>query len=205
MALLLGLTVSACSGGDPGVAQRNQVFYETEMFGAALQNEFETPYPPLDKKAATETPEYTGVTVLHGKVHLSRPTSWLIRSASNQGGRRYIQYVSPNEYMVSLYERAELPNAPWHDVIGRYEKDLKESRAEIVAAAVPMATWNGQGRAYLVRRRVPGAKGPFLGVSREYLVRADNRVILVQIVHPSSGVAPVVPELSRVIETLELL
>jgi len=186
------------------VAQRNQVFYESEMFGAALRNEFEVPYPPLDREAVGATPQYTGVAVLRTRVRISRPTSWIIRAASNEPGRRYIQYVSPNEYMVSIYERSELPNAPWHDVLGRYEKDLQENKAEIVGSAVPMATWNGQGRAYLVRRKVPGAKGPFVGVSREYLVRADQRVVLVQIVHPEVGLAPVVPELSRVIETLDL-
>lgn len=201
---VLALGLNACSGGDQAVAQRNEVFYEYQTFGADARNQFERAYPPLDKKATEATPDYIGVSVLQSKVRISRPSSWIIRAASNEPGKRYIQYVSPNEYVVSLIERNELSNAPWHDVLARYENDLKEGHAELVDPAVPMATWNGQGRAYLVRRKVYGAKAAFVSVSREYLIRGDRDVILVQIVHPSAGLRPVSAELSRVIETLQV-
>jgi hypothetical protein len=173
------------------------------MFGAG-QHEYEVPYPPLDHKPTADTPQYIGVAVLQANVRISKPSAWIIRAASNRPGSRYIQYVSPHAYVVSLYERSELPNAPWHDVLARYEKQLRDTRAEIVVGAVPMAIANGQGRAFVVRRKVPGAKAPFIGVSREYLVRGDDRVVLVQIVHPTVGIAPMAKELSRVLQTLEL-
>ena len=194
----------ACGGGDQGIARKNPVFYDYTTIGTDLGKQFESPYPPLDLAQHAPNPEYRGVEVLNGKVRLSRPTNWIVRAASNRPGERYIQYLSPREYMFSVYERRELPTALWADVIARYEENLKKNKAEIIHKGVPIATWNGQGRSYLVRRRVPAAKSPFVNESREYLIRADNRLVLVQIVHPTSGVEPIGQELRRVIETFEL-
>jgi hypothetical protein len=121
-----------------------------------------------------------------------------------QPERRYVEYVSPNEYMVAVYELLESPLDPWREVEGRYEEGAKKAGADIVGERVPMATENAQGRAYLVRRPVAAAKGPLVNYSNEYLLRSDNRIVLVQIVHHGEKLAPVDDELRRVIETLEV-
>jgi hypothetical protein len=203
--LVAATGICACATGDPAVAQRNRVFYAWDSVGSRSQNEHERRYPPLDHKAQGTAPEYIGVEVLDGAVRLSRPENWVIRAASHAPGGRYVQYVSTSGYVFSVYERNELPDALWPDVQARYEKDLEDSKAELVDKAVPIATWNTQARAYLVRRRVPAAKTPFVNLSREYLARARHRIVLVQVVHPNSGLGPVSHELSRVIETLQLL
>jgi hypothetical protein len=200
---LLALAVGACATGDPVVAQRNAVFYAWDSTGARSRTEHERPYPPLDLKRAEGT-GFTGVEVLEGAVRLSRPDNWVIRAASGAPSARYIQYVSPNEYVFSVYERRESPDALWPEVLARYEKDLADAKAQIVQKAVPVATWNAQGRAYLVSRKVPAAKGPFVNLSREVLARAQRRVVLVQVVHPTSGLEPLSDELSRVMETLQV-
>lgn len=186
------------------MARKNPVFYDYTTVGADLSTRFESPYPPLDLEENKPNPQYVGVEVLEGKVRLSRPSNWTIRAASNRPGERYVQYLSPREYVFSIYERRELPDAVWADVVARYEKSLEDNKAEVLHKGVPMATWNGQGRAYLVRRRVPAAKSPFVNVSREYLIRGDERVVLVQVVHPTSGLDPIRGELARVIDTLTL-
>lgn len=202
--MVLVSSVSACGGGDAGVARKNPVFYDYTNIGADVGSKFEKPYPPLDMEQRKPNPAYRGVEVLDGKVRLSRPDNWVIRAASDRPGQRYIQYLSPREYLFSVYERQELPDALWSDVVARYEASLKENKAEVLHSGVPVATWNTQGRAYLVKRRVPAAKSPFVNISREYLVRSDERIVLVQIVHPTSGVEPLSEELRRVMNTLEL-
>ena len=201
---ILAFAAGGCRGGDTGIAQGNRVFYAYETVGADLGTEFERAYPPLDLQAGQGRPQYKGVEVLNGKLRISRPVDWVIRSASNRPGSRFVQYLSPREYVVGVYERQELSNALWSDVIARYEKSLQDNKAEIVHQGVPIATWNGQGREYLVRRRVPGAKGSYLNISREFLVRGEHRILLVQIVHPPSGIELVTGELERVMTTLEL-
>jgi hypothetical protein len=204
LCIVAALGVSACGGGDQYVAEHNAVFYAYDTLGTRSTTDYERPYPPLDLKAQRSSPDYVGVEVLNGNVRISRPTSWVIRAASNEPGRRFIQYVSPNEYLVGIYERPEMPDALWGPVLERYEQDLATAKAEVVQKGVPMATWNTQGRAYLVRRKVPAAKGPFVSLSREYIARADRRIVLVQIVHPTVGLAAVSAELLRVVNTLEL-
>ncbi|PKN48859.1 MAG: hypothetical protein CVU63_03785 [Deltaproteobacteria bacterium HGW-Deltaproteobacteria-20] len=204
IAALAMFALPACGGGDTGVAVRNPVFYDNTTIGGDLGSKFETPYPPLDLSEHKPNPPYRGVEILDRKVRISRPANWIVRAASDRPGDRYIQYLSPREYVFSVYERQELPDARWSDVVARYEKSLEANKAEVLHEGVPMATFNGQGRAYLVRRRVPAAKAPFINVSREYLIRADNRIVLVQIVHPVDGQAPISGELRRVIDTLEL-
>lgn len=204
LALCLGACAAACSSGDLAVAQHNRVFYAWETIGARSTATHETPYPPLDFHPESGAVEYKGVEVLEGAVRLSRPVNWVIRAASHAPGGRYIQYVSPNEYIFSVYERNELPDALWTDVLARYEKDLKAAKAEVVHSAVPLAMWNAQARAYLVRRKVAANRGPFVNLSREYVARADRRVVLVQVVHPTTGLGPLSDELARVVQTLQL-
>jgi len=187
-----------------GVAVRNLVFYDNASIGDDLASRFEAPYRPLDLAQDGSNPAYLGMEILDRRIRISRPSNWIVRAASDRPGERYIQYLSPREYIFGVYERQELPNARWPDVVARYEKALKANHAEILHRATPMATFNGQGRSFLVRRRVPAAKTPFVNDSREYLVRGDNRIVLVQIVLPTDGEAALSQELRRVIDTLAL-
>ena len=67
-----------------------------------------------------------------------------------------------------------------------------------------MATFNAQARAYVVRRRVPAAKQPYVNTSLELLARNDRRIVLVQIVHQGEAIAELTGELLRVVDTLRL-
>ena len=196
--------VGACSGA-PEIAAKNRTFYDwaaaTGADGAAA---FEQRYPPLDLAEQPPRPEYIGVTVLRGGVHLSRPKDWVMRDADNAPGQAHVQYVSPNAYAFSLYERPESPGELWHDVMSRYAEDVQSLGAKIVGGAVPMATQRGQGRVYTVERTVEAAKRPLVSRSREFLVRGDSRVVLVQLVVESGDLPAVDEELLRVINTLEV-
>jgi len=205
---LVSLTVAAaallaCSGGPEPVAFTNHVFYQYDDPNATVLP-FEQRYPPLDLAERAPNPEYIGVTVIGSAIHLSRPRNWVIRSASNQAEQRYIQYISPNEYVFSIYERVDSPDDLWLDVMNRYEEQVRADGAEFLGARVPVSTWNAQGRAYVVRRAVRAAKAPFISLSREFLARSEHRVVLVQIVHQTSTLEPVSDELLRVIQTLEV-
>ena len=67
-----------------------------------------------------------------------------------------------------------------------------------------MATANAQGRAYRVRRAVEGGKAPFVTECREYLLRGQNHVVLVQMIHQAESLQPFETELMRVVRTLEV-
>src|SRR5580692_1335994 len=95
--LLFGCTANARLG-----ASENRVFYQSDDMPSSGGSIFERPYPPLDAKANKTLPEYAGVAILGGTVHLSRPANWKIRRASLTAGRRYIEYVSPNEYLFAI-------------------------------------------------------------------------------------------------------
>jgi hypothetical protein len=208
--VLAALAAAACGGarGAPETAARNRTFYDWSVAvgsGDTTANEYEQPYPPLDLAAAPAGLEYAGVTIVRGGVHLSRPKSWMIREASNDPGRAYIQYVSPRAYSFALYERSDSPADPWRDVLLRYEKDLKAVGAKATGSRVPVATAIGQGRAYSLERPVKAAKRPFMSRSREIVLRGRTRIVLVQVVHENEDLSTLDPELMRVISTLEVL
>ena len=94
----------------------------------------------------------------------------------------------------------------WEHLNGERERNrrTRELGAEIVGGRVPIATWNAQGRAYVLRRRIRGAKAPFENVSHEFLARSDARIALVQIVHQTPNIEPVTGELLRVVNRFEL-
>jgi hypothetical protein len=208
----LGLATAAmagalwgCASGPEKVAFENKVFYQYDTLNPAqAAKSLEAHYPPLDKTESPPLPEYTGVSVLDGAVHISRPRDWVIRAGSAQPEHRYIEYVSPNEYMVAVYELVESPLDVWREVMGRYEEQAKKSGADLLGQRIPMATDNAQGRGYLVRRPVAAAKGPLVNYSNEYLLRGEHRIVLLQIVHHSENLAPVDAELRRVVETLQV-
>jgi hypothetical protein len=204
--LLLLSLLAGCAAGPPPVALENRTFYQyDDQPGSSGRNTFERPYPPLNLKAQTPAPEYVGVSVLGGTVRLSRPANWRIRRASLTAERRYIEYVSPSEYLFAIYERTDAPADLWFDVLRRYEEDAKAKGVELLGTRVPVATWNTQGREYVVRRTVKGQRAPYANVSREILLRSDHRIELVEIVQQGESIAPVGGELLRVMETLEVL
>ncbi len=207
-ALLLGAVISGCGGGGPPpLATENRVFYpgEDQAVASSGSGAIERPYPPLDHNPQGDNPAYVGVSILGGTVHLSRPANWKIRRASLTPDKRFIEYVSPNEYLFSVYEMIDSPSDLWKDVTDRYKKGAKDKGAEIVGERVPVATWErAQGREFIVKRTVKGQRAPYVHLSSEVLLRGDNHVELVQIVHQGESLAPIGGELLRVMETLEL-
>jgi hypothetical protein len=204
LGFLLAAAFTGC-GGPPPIALENGTFYQfDDQPGSSKNSAFERPYPPLDRKAQGALPEYVGVSILVDTVRISRPADWKIRRASLTPEKRYIEYVSPNEYLFAIYERLDSPIDPWKDVLERYEKEAKAKGAEILAERIPIATWNAQGREYIVRRTIKGQRAPYSHLSSEALIRADHRVDLVEIVHQGESIAPVGGELLRVMETLQL-
>jgi hypothetical protein len=202
---ILVVPLGGCASGPEKVAFENRVFYQYDTLNPQqAAKSLEGHFPPLDKTESPPLPEYTGVSVLGGAVHISRPRDWVIRAGSVQPEHRYIEYVSPNEYVVAVYELVESPLDLWGDVEGRYEDQAKKSGADLLGQRIPMATDNAQGRGYFVRRPVAAAKGPLLNYSNEYLLRGEHRIVLLQIVHHSESLGPVDAELRRVVETLQV-
>jgi hypothetical protein len=204
-AALACVPLAACSSAPEPVAFQNPIFYQYDsLAGSAEAQSLEQRYPPLDKSEAPPLPEYTGVAVLGGAVRISRPRDWVIRAGSLRPERRYVEWVSPNQYVVAVYELAESPDETWRDVMARYEEQATKSGAELLGAHVPMATYNAQGRAYFVRRAVPAAKAPLVNHANEYLLRSSRRIVLLQIVHHDPDLDPIGAELRRVVETLQV-
>ncbi len=213
LGLLGGLAAAlaiGCGGGNdkapPVAATERQVFYKNDdlAMGTAA-GAAEVPYPPLDQAARGGLPEYIGVAILGGTVHLSRPKNWTIRRTSSARERRFIEYDSPNAYIFAIYERTDSPVDSWRDVMDRYEDDAKSAGAELVAGRVPMATGNAQGRAYAMRRKIRGQKAPYTTFTREVLLRSEHRIDLVEIAHQGESLVGIGDEMLRVMETLELL
>jgi hypothetical protein len=192
-----------CSSAPEPIAFKNHVFYQYDTQGASTEGT-EKRYPPLDKAEASPLPEYLGISLMDGAVHISRPKNWVIRAATTEPEHRYVEYVSPREYMVAVYELVEYTGDPWHDLMGRYEDAAKKAGADLLGQRVPMATANAQGRGYVVRRPVAAAKGPLVNFSNEYLLRSDHRVVLLQIVHHGEKLDQLGGELRRVVETFEV-
>ena len=199
-----GLVGCGPSTPDP-IAFQNRTFYDYIFNGNLDASAFEKPWKPWDLPEQKPNPQYKGVSILNEKVHISRPTNWVIRDASDASGRRYIEYVSPNAYVFTVYERIDRPGDLWRDIMNRYEEDVKDAGAQIVGSRIPMATYNAQGREFIIKRGVAAAKSPFVSVSREYLLRSENRVILVQVVHQGETLKPITEELWRVITSIEVL
>lgn len=197
--LAAAVASGGCGGGVASIAERNRTFYEWDTSSREILRSFEAPFPALDL-----APAYRGIAVLGGAVRISRPTDWVLRRAGDDAGRRYVEYLSPKEYLFSIFEWPDRPDVLWRDVLTAYEEADKRAHAEIVFGRIPVATWNGQGRAYLVRRRVPAAKEPYVNTSREFFVRNENRIVLVQIVFQGDSLAPESDELLRVVQTMRL-
>ena len=127
-----------------------------------------------------------------------------MRNASNRPGEPYIHYVSPNAYSFAVYQRRDPPGDPWTDIIDRYTKDVESVGAKITGRLVPMATSNGQGRAFTIDRDVEAAKRPLESRSREIVLKSGKLVVLVQIVHQEQNLEAVDDELLRAVATMHL-
>lgn len=205
LGLIMAVAATACGGPHPS-AFKNRVFYDYGADGVQdLSALFEVHYPPLDLGSREPNPEYRGVTILNGLVRFSRPMNWRIRRASNEETLRFVEYVSPKQYMVSIYERVESAGAPWHEVMKSYEDQVKADGAKIVGLPYAGATWNSQARVYDVERSVKAPKRPLKTFSREYLARGKDRIVLIQVVHPEQTLAPIGDELVRVMTHLQVL
>jgi hypothetical protein len=137
-------------------------------------------------------------------VRLSRPATWRVRRASTTPERRFIEYVSPSAYLFSVYEKTDSASDSWSDLLGRYESAARDRGAEVVGDRIPVATWNAQGREYLLRRSVHGQRAPYEQQSSEVVLRGGRRVELVQIVHQGDSLAPIRRELLWVMESLRV-
>jgi hypothetical protein len=199
-----GLTSSVlgCGGAGQSDATKNRTFYDWSL-GDGSQA-FEKPYPRLDWPEKTASPRFIGVSILKDQVYFSRPRNWRVRNASNRPDEPYIHYVSPNAYSFAIYQRTDPPGDAWKEIIDRYTKDAEDVGAKIIGRLVPMATSNGQGRAFTLERDVEAAKRPLQSRSREIMLRSGKMVVLVQIVHQEQNLEAVDDELLRAVATIHL-
>lgn len=105
--------------------------------------------------------------------------------------------------MIGVYERDEPSGASWAAVQARYEAEVAAAHSVLVSGPVPFASGNAQGRAYHVRQRVPATGAPFATESREILLRAHDRVVLVQVVH-AGALTPLASELLPFLGSFEI-
>jgi hypothetical protein len=206
--LVLVFAASAC-GGAAGPPARQTVFDPTaaavnsspvEVGSAGSIAQLEIPYPALDRPEGPGGAGWVGVSVLRAGVRLSRPSHWMIRDASVDPGHAYIEYVSPNAYSFAVYERSDAPTDLWRDIQQRYESDVATAGAKVVGRHIPMATGSNQGRAYTIER-----KTPLPSRSREWILRSEHRVVLVQVVTQDQDLSRIGAELLDVLSHLEVL
>jgi hypothetical protein len=141
-----------------------------------------------------------GVGIMNGDVRLARPLDWYVRAADYTAEHRFISYQSPRQFLFSIYERIDSPEDTWPDVERRYEADAAQEGSQILAGRMPLATANTQGRAYILKTRVP-AKPDLQNYSHEVLLRGDHRLLLVQVVHPEN-VESIEDELATVLKSI---
>lgn len=184
---LLGLSAlaatSVCSGcgGSPTAPAKDEVFYLHN--GKIDKTEgLEVYFKPLDADATARVPRIVGVGIFQGDIRLGRPIDWYIRASDSTPGHRFISYQSPRQFIFSIFERVDHPEDTWTEVLTRYEDDLAEQGAQVIAGRMPLATANAQARSYLVKTTVAG-RPPYQSMAHEIIVRSDHRLLLVQIVH----------------------
>jgi hypothetical protein len=199
-AALLAPLAAGC-GGSPTAPAQDQIFY---LHGGGVidkNQSWETYFKQLDLPANERVPRVVGVGVLHGDVRLGRPIDWYVRAADNSPQHRFISYQSPRQFIFSIYERIDSPEDTWPDVERRYEADVTAQGSQILAGRMPVATANTQGRAYMLKTKVP-AKPEYLNNSREVLIRGPHRLMLVQVVHTSEDVSSIDDELASVLKSI---
>jgi hypothetical protein len=202
-ATLCAIALSGCGAGNETVAVQNRTFYANEFVSGVDVTLFEKRYPPLDAAKLENTAPFEGYEILGSAVAISRPTNWKIRAASASPSGRYIVYTSPRQYLFAIYEQIDPPGAGWSEVLKRYETDVSAT-AKILEGAVPFATADAQGRAYVIQRVVAAARTPFINTSREIVLRNEHRVVLMQVVYAGEVLPELSPELMHVFQTLRM-
>lgn len=180
--LIVALLSVAC-GGSPTAPKDDEVFY---LHGGGVidkDRSWEVYFPKLDRDKSVTMPRQIGVGVLDGDVRFARPIDWTVRDADYTPEKRFISYQSPRQFSFSIFERVDPNREPWADVMKRYEEESRNQGAVMLALRQPIGTANSQGRAYLMRTTVKAKPKPFEAYSTEILVRSEERVLLVQIVH----------------------
>jgi hypothetical protein len=200
--LVPALLIAACGGGGGGVSD-NRTFFEKPQYaaGASSAGQFESAYAPFDRPVQGDLPAFLGVAVLGDSIRFSRPDNWVLRAANDDA--RTIAWVSPRQYQFAVYDRRDL-GRDWDDVLAKYEGELRASGTEVIAQRVPMATANAQGRGYLLRKAVPGAKQAYVAFSREYLLRGPKQVFIVQVVTDARVQRSTLDEVETVLRSIRL-
>jgi hypothetical protein len=198
--LLASAGTSACKKAP---STETHTFFQNEE--DLVRNPVEIRYPPLDLAAAGDAGAYIGVTTLGGGLRFSRPANWQVRRGSSAAEHRYVEYVSPNEYLFAIYQRSDSTCSSWGDVIALYEADAKKRGVEFQAKEIPTTGDDTQGREYIVRRKVKGQKAPYTNTSREFIFRGKHSYALVELVHQGESDAAVEGEVLRAIQTLRVL
>jgi hypothetical protein len=198
---VLAALLAGC-GGSPTAPEKDKVFYLHGSFKADKNAVWETYFKPLDLDATERAPRIVGVGVLSGDVRLGRPIDWYVRSADLTPMHRLISYQSPRQFLFSIFERVDSPEDTWTDVERRYEDDVAAQGSTILAGRMPIATANTQGRAYIIRTKVP-ARPDYQSFAHEILIRGDHRLMLVQIVH-GENIEPIEDEITAVLKSITL-
>lgn len=176
------LPLAAC-GGSPTAPQDDVVYYLHDRGVIDRRYSWERYYPPLDREETVRVPRRVGVAIFDGDVRLSRPIDWYLRTADYTPERRFISYQSPRQFVFNIYERVDPVEETWNEVLKRYEEDVDKLGSQIVAGRIPVATANAQGRSYLLKTNLEAKPEPFGTMAHEIIVRTNNRVMLVQVVH----------------------
>jgi len=201
VALLSVAMLALACGGSPTAPKDDDVFY---LHGGGVidkDRSWEVYFPKLDKDKSTTLPRQIGVGVLDGDVRFARPIDWTVRDADYTAEKRFISYQSPRQFSFSIFERVDPNREPWPDVLKRYEEETKGQGAVILATRQPVGTANSQGRAYLLRTTVKAKPKPFEAFSTEILVRSEERVLLVQVVH-RGFIDPIGEEVANAISSM---
>ncbi len=175
------LALGGC-GGSPTAPERDQVFYLHDRGVIDKRYSWERYFAPLDHEETKVLPRRVGVAVLDGDVRLSRPVDWYLRSADYTPERRFISWQSPRSFVFTIYERTDPVRVTWDDLLDRYEETAAKNGSQILAGRIPFSTSNVQGREYVLKTAIP-ARPDLESFAHEILVRSDQRVLLVQVVH----------------------
>ena len=193
------VVLSAC-GGAPTAPAEDDTFYLHQRGVIDKRFSWERYFPPLDRDASARLPRRVGVALFDGDVRLSRPIDWYLRTADYTPEGRVVSYQSPRQFLFSIYEKTDPDNATWGEVLQRYEENVEKDGSQIVSGRIPIATANAQGRSYLIKTPVT-SRPDYENWSHEILVRSQNRVLLVQIVH-GKDVEMSIDEMTDVVRNL---
>ena len=197
---LLALGLVSCQPEPPTVARDNHVFYDKDALndGCCNGDEPEIRVPEFDRTGEL------GVQIVRGGARLVRPQDWTIQSYSNEPTKAFISYVSGRQFTVTIFERVEAADEPWSVVLDRYLKEVESDGAKVLWGPAPRSVYWGQARAFRVRREVETSFSPMPGITDEYLVRGQDRFILVQASHRAEPTSAASQEILQVINSIRV-